>query len=392
MRIALAFFQTTARGLGTANYGFWADTMRAALTERGHTVLEFEGIDWARGMECDVVTESPAWRDRTWTQVQRDLAAWQAAGGVDLLLGYFFPRQIEPAAITAIRQSGVPVVNFFCDNVREYRQVPAEFRPFNLHWVPEWEALPMYRAAGLPHVCAPMPICIPHALRSLATREDAAAATFLGSHDDLRERLFGELSTHGVTLAIRGKGWLRGAGGALRATSNAPVSWKRRLRDQEQFIHLHGPGAWLQKFTARPVSPAPPIPAEWLGPPVSREEYYRSTRESAVTVGVNRYDSPRFPAGSFGTYSRLRDIEAPMLGACYLTEWAPGLDQLYDLEREIATYRDEAGLAAQLRALLDDAPRRRTMRAAAQARALREHTIGPTLKKIAATLGLGAPA
>ena len=78
-----------------------------------------------------------------------------------------------------------------------------------------------------------------------------------------------------------------------------------------------------------------------------------------------------------------------MLGACYLTEWAPGLDQLYELEQEVAIYRDAPELAAQIARLLADPAQRRQMRAAAQRRALQTHTIGPTLEKISSALGLG---
>ena len=80
--------------------------------------------------------------------------------------------------------------------------------------------------------------------------------------------------------------------------------------------------------------------------------------EDAITLGVNRYPSFRFPATRPDTYSRLRDIEAPMLGACYLTEWTEGLDQLYDLELEIATYRSAEDMVEKLAELGADPARR----------------------------------
>ena len=91
MRIYLAFFQTRAHGGGTANYGFWADMMRAGLREAGHTVLESPELDWAEGMSFDDFASLKAWRDRTWSHALADLARHQAKGGVDIFLGYFFP-------------------------------------------------------------------------------------------------------------------------------------------------------------------------------------------------------------------------------------------------------------------------------------------------------------
>ena len=77
-----------------------------------------------------------------------------------------------------------------------------------------------------------------------------------------------------------------------------------------------------------------------------------------------------------------------MLGACYLTEWTEGLDTLYEPGTEIETYRDAAELAAKAQALLADPARRRRMRAAAQRRALSDHSIGRSLARITAQLGL----
>jgi len=386
MRIYLAFFQTQARGPGTANYGFWADMMRAGLQEGGHTVLESPTIDWTAAMNLIAPGALAAWRDRTWSAVLGELAAEQARGGVDLFLGYFFPQQVEPAAVHEIRRRGIPAVNFFCDNVREFRRVPDAYRPFDLHWVPEWEALPLYRAAGLAHIHAPMPVWIPPDYRHVSDRE-SPDVTFLGSRDPLRSELFGRLEHLDVRVSIRGKGWQPD-----EAPASAPVATdlRERLGNQADFVRQHGLAAWLRKFRPGKTSPAPEPPTDWLGAPVSREEYLRLSRESAVTLGVNRYDSPRLRPGEIAAYSRLRDIEAPMLGACYLTEWAPGLDQLYDLEEEITTYRDVAGLAAQIQRLLADPTRRLRLRHAAQRRALQAHTIGMTLQKITSALGLRA--
>lgn len=386
MRIYLAFFQTRSSGTGTATWGFWADMLRAALEEAGCTVLESPTVDWASGMAPEKQAELPAWRARNWSIVMEDLVRLQATGGVDLFLSYFFPEQIETAAITEIHRRGIPTVNFFCDNVREFRRIPEAYRPFQLHWVPEFAALAMYRDAALPHLHAPMPVWVPPAQRIAATREDPIA-TFLGSADPLRADLFAAVADQGVELQIRGRDWM--PAGPAPAWKPAP-SLARRAVHQIDFIRRHGLAAWGRKFQRRSVVRRSP-PASWIGPAVPREEYYRLTRESAVTIGVNRFDSPRLRPGEIAAYSRLRDLEAPMLGACYLTEWAPGLDQLYDLENEIAVYRDAAGLVEQTRALLADPARRARLRRAGQRRALHEHQVARSLERIAATLGLTVP-
>jgi len=77
-----------------------------------------------------------------------------------------------------------------------------------------------------------------------------------------------------------------------------------------------------------------------------------------------------------------------MLGACYLTEWAPELPHLYELGREIETFSNGAELAEKSAALLGDASRRRALRCAGQRRALADHTVAASLTRIAASLGV----
>jgi spore maturation protein CgeB len=107
-----------------------------------------------------------------------------------------------------------------------------------------------------------------------------------------------------------------------------------------------------------------------------------------ITLGINRYPSFRFPLVKPDTYSRLRDIEAPMLGACYLTEWTEGIDELYDTQNEIAVYRNEAELINKIAELRADHDTRKKLKANGQKRALEKHSIPASLAKIKSKLNI----
>ena len=77
-----------------------------------------------------------------------------------------------------------------------------------------------------------------------------------------------------------------------------------------------------------------------------------------------------------------------MLGACYLTEWTEGLEHMYELGKEIETYRTSEELTSKLSELRKDALRRRAMRQRAQCRALADHTVGRSIERIRAHFGL----
>ena len=77
-----------------------------------------------------------------------------------------------------------------------------------------------------------------------------------------------------------------------------------------------------------------------------------------------------------------------MLGACYLTEWTEGLDELYDLGAEIETYRTPEEMVEKIAALQADPGRRAAMRCQAQRRALWQHSVARSVDAIGERLGV----
>ncbi len=385
MRILLSCLQDL-RPHPIPAYRFWADYFRNGITEAGHDVTEVPGVDWAAGITPLASDERACWKSETWSRVLDFLASETKAGRrIDMFLSYLYPEQIESAGLAEIRRLGVPCVNFFCDNVREFKRVPAEYRHFDLHWVPEFEALPMYRHAGLKHVHAPMPVCIAPADRQNA-HEQNTEAVFIGSEDVLRRKLLAEAIRLGAPLTVRGPGWAPGNAAPSLRTERGSLSGV--LRNQVEFLRKRGTVEWMRK-TARRVWPGTtmPIAEDCLAPSVFGQEYVRCTKGSQVVIGVNRVPTFSRSVQNPLKYSRLRDIEAPMMGACYLTEWTEGLATLYDLGDEIETYRSADELVDKLKALQSNPAKRARLRHAGQRRALTDHTVARSLRKISDSFG-----
>ena len=386
MRILVSCQQSRQRHPIPA-YEFWRPYFVRGLEEAGHEVLEVPGVDWAEGLVHPPGAALALWRDRTWERVRTFLRAEPRP--VDLFLSYLYPKQVEIAAIRELQRMGIPCVNFFCDNVREFRAVPAEYRPFALHWVPELEALPLYRAAGLAHVHAPMPCCIPQHLRNVPANE-TEPPTFIGSADILRRDLFGRALKAGAKFKVCGPGWLEEREGA--PSTSRPRRVPEVLSNQVAMVRSHGIAALLRKAEswAYPIRPAALPRCSIRAAPDPGDGYFRALREAAVCLGVNRVPSPRRSNRRPLRYSRLRDIEAPMLAACYLTEWTEGLESLFDLGKEIETYRTAEELSAKLAELTADGDRRRALRARAQRRALEDHSVARSIARVSERVGLSA--
>lgn len=366
-------------------YRFWRRYFAAALSEVGHELLEAPGCDWAASLLPLPSSELAEWREATWSRALNWLRAEHNRRPIDLFLSYLYPGQIHPGSLADIRRLGIPRVNLFCDNVREFRRIPREFAHFDLHWVPEFKALPLYRRAGLPFIHAPMPCWIAPSLRSPLVLEHRPAS-FIGTRDHTRAALFAEAFSIGLKATVFGPGW-KDPAPAMLPSPALPGTF---IANQLAFVRQHGVSALLRKVASR-LSPEPPIQfdfAPFAGPLLSDDDYWSVTRGAAVCLGVNRYPSPRHPLSKPDTYSRLRDIEAPMAGACYLTEWTEGIEQLYEPGTEIETYRDASELVEKTRALASDPARCARLRAAGQRRALAEHTIPCTLDRLGRQLGI----
>ena len=359
---------------------------RNGIREAGHEVTEVPGVDWAEGITLLTDEERARWKSATWSRTLAFLASEKRAGRpVELFLSYLYPAQVESMAVAEIRRSGVPCVNFFCDNVREFTRVPVEYRPFDLHWVPEFEALPMYREAGMKHVHAPMPAWIAPEDRTIAS-EESGEVVFIGSEDFLRRELLGEVIRRGIPIRVGGSGWA-GRHSQSRPSQTSPRSWRNTLHNQASFIQRRGWIEWGRKI-ARSIHPprSIPIPRGSVLPTISNQEYSRLTKESCVVLGINRVPSFRRSLQNPLKYSRLRDIEAPMMGACYLTEWTEGLGQLYELGSEIETYRTAAELVVKIEELQNDPQKRAGLRRRGQQRALSDLTVAKSIEKICSAL------
>jgi hypothetical protein len=389
MRIFLICQQSLQRHDVPA-YAFWENYFKAGILEAGHTWVEATHTDWAEGLLTLEREERARWSERTWSRTLAAIKTEHAREPLAFVLSYLFPSQVEPSAVAEIRALGIPCVNFFCDNVREFTRVPESYRSFDLHWVPEYEALPLYRTAAMPFIQAPMPVWVPPEFRTAPTHE-SQDIIFAGSHDVLREALLASAVQRGLSLRIYGAGWKHNIRTSETRRAASAIDQDRRgfFRNQREFLRKEGLRGFAMKLSYKlHRRPDPEVLKPYLHPAAEGEAYFQTTTTAAVTLGINRYPSFRHSFQRPHSYSRLRDIEAPMLGACYLTEACPGLDQLYEIGSEIEVYHTIDELVAKAKELQTDSRRRQMLRKNGQLRALADHSISRSLEKIVRKLGL----
>jgi hypothetical protein len=377
MKIFLSFLQSKKR-YDIPAYGFWEYYIKNGIVEAGHSWDEAPDVDWALGIVPKSAGEQNSWKENAWAQTIKYLKKNPA----DIFLSYLYPEQIDTDAVSQIKKIGIPCVNFYCDNVRHFKNAPVEFSQFDLNWVPECKAVRIYQKAGFPNINLPMPIWLQPDLRILPA-ELNEQVTFIGSKDIQRQLFFERIAAKmpGLPLAIYGSGWVKG--GTTPFLVEPAYTLGKKIRYQFDFIKDNGIRPYLRKLNQRANSAG--ISKE-LAPKIhgttTFEKYNELTAGSMITVGVNRYPTYDFPLDRPDTYSRLRDIEAPMLGACYLTEYTEGIENLYDTNNEIAVYHSEDDFIENVCLLQKDKMKREKLRLNGQKRALSEHSVMQSLIQI----------
>jgi hypothetical protein len=377
LRILLSFLQDNGgQPHAIPAYRFWTYYIKNGIEEAGMQWTEIPGLDWAAGLvpyENDPALQQ--WKQQAWEKTINHIKANR--GQIDVFLCYLYPKQIDTGAIKQIKAMGVPCVNFYCDNVRSFTKLPRQFKVFDLVWVPEFEALHLYQTAGVPHINLPMPMWVDPQYRDF-NRQEIDVISFIGSKDDLRAQLLADAIAGGIPIQIRGNGWNDDTNEpAIKPPLQSPSSKMKNQFNLLRNVGINGFVAYHRKRNEKLTEAH--IPAGNILEKPDFDEYIRLSRQSCITLGINRV--PTF-SKHMVTYSRLRDLEAPMLGACYLTEYTAGLAQLYDLGTDMETYTNADELVYKCTELIASKNKRKELRIKGQQRALTTHSIPQSLQLI----------
>jgi len=107
----------------------------------------------------------------------------------------------------------------------------------------------------------------------------------------------------------------------------------------------------------------------WENGPLSNEEVIKLYSRSRVNLGFAGVGHSRKLMCLKG-----RDFEVPMSGGLYLTQDNPELSLVYEIGKEIVTYRDEKDCAEKIRYFLNHPEEAAKIKEAGRKRALKDHT------------------
>ncbi|MBU2027828.1 MAG: glycosyltransferase [Proteobacteria bacterium] len=298
------------------NYN-WEDTSLRLALERFGTVRRYDWFEEFNHARRD-------WRRSVKADMNRDLAArvgcWVGEERPDVIFTYLSGELVSPETVRALRAYGAPMIHFslndkehFVGKVRGGLAFGSRdiCRFFDLCWTSTEDALKKYCVEGA------LPVYLPEGANPELHRpweqEKTIGVSFVGQCYGKRPETIRRLGEAGIRVEAFGYGW---------------------------------PGG-----------------------PLSTEEMVRIYSRSRINLGFGGVE------GHEETYClKGRDFEIPMSGGLYLTEHHPEMETVYDLGKEIVTYRGFDELVAKIRHLLANPDEAEAIRQAGFRRARKEHT------------------
>ena len=379
----------------------WVDlNLRRSLEDMGHELVRFDFPGWPDDAD-------PAWQ-RTGKPAtnQRLLDKFRTAlrhGPIDLFYGYLYSSVVYPETIDVIRQSGVPTVNFSCNNVHQFDLVRDIASRFDLCVVPERAALADFHAAGARPVRIQL-AANPRVYRPLPEPR-TYDVTFVGQRYADRADFLQHLHRHGVDVRAWGAGWqphkrvdsahIRAA---LALVEDERFDGIRRMIQQTLVHPPRPPLSIAQNSTEKEmifgkgvavadVTRADVDTSAFGGPRLLQRDLIRMFSQSRVSLGFATAGESHLAKRRL-THLRLREFEAPMSGALYLTEDQPELAEYFEPGTELLTYIDRDDLLDKARYYLAHQEQSERVRAAGLHRARRDHTWQQRFAELFAALGL----
>ena len=337
----------------------WQRHFYDGLKHAGIELILPRAIDfgWARPPQ----TTDPVRTARARGQVSEALLAQILAadgGPPQAVLSCCFTHDLELDLIDRVRAAGIPWINFFCDSLYAFDWVSKLAARTSLNWFVEAEAAERYRSLGVPYLHAPYALNPDHLPDASCVAPDRALF-FVGTANRSRIRAAALIRLTGADLQVHGWGW-------KEALESKPT-------------HAGTPSSFIKRVAKAAIRK---LLVARVGGHLDYSAMLDELRQSAVVLGLNE--------GGLGSearsYLKLRDLEYPGMGCCYLTQHHADLAKIYDLGNEIITFQTpwEAGRLA--KDLARHPSKCREIGRRARARILRDHTWSARLPLLEARL------
>ena len=383
--------------------GLWSGNFYPALRQLGHEIVESQVdlLPASRFMHIasGFTAEEKELRARLTAQIVEEVKQAHQKKPVDLFLSYFYNAHFDPLGFDEIHRLGIPTMNFYSNSLYQFELVKSIAKKATYSWHPEKEARISYLRAGARPIWAQMG-ADPDIYHPIPDKKREVKACFVGQRYADRDRFLARLIENKTPLVIYGEGWRRASNGKSQADAEKIYLGRRVVTPQTFLSYLL---MVRRNFDEQGIV---------IGPirTLKQWQYRRETRRldsifqtaalgraADICETFNQYEvilnfSHVWADGRSGSklisHIRLRDFEAPMCRACYLTGSNEEIGEFYELGKEIDIYENAAELVDKTKFYLSHPEEAERLREAGYQRALRDHTWKNRFQELFRKIGL----
>lgn len=372
-------------------YGnLWSENFYPALRELGHEIIESQTdllpASHFMSIAGGFTREELNLRAEITERILHEVRVAQREGPIHLFLSYFYNSHFDPEGFSELRRLGIPSINFFCNSIYQFSLVVNVAAQVDYSWHAERDARSSYLAVGANPVWVQMG-ADPKAYQPVSNVVRQRKACFVGQRYADRDRLAAKLIRAGVPLDLYGVGWgtceaesgkkdiqpsthlgrLNHPAGSVGSYLQMTMSVLREEGAARGLVRLQK--QWAHRLESRRITPL--LHASAKGRASSLPEVLAGYE---VALNFSNVWADGRPGSELIPHVRLRDFEAPMSRACYLTGYTDEISEFYEIGREIDTYKSPEELVDKTKYYLANAGAAEQLREAGYNRARRDHT------------------
>jgi spore maturation protein CgeB len=353
-------------------FGTWEDRdFLPALKELGHDIVQF---DWflpsSKGYENWLEKSKKKKNDQLIEHVKKT----NNQKPIDVFLNTADERFVFPETVEQIKKIGFVTVNYSCDDVNAFSLIENLVSVFDYNWTNQLSAIDKYKRKNVPYIYTPFG-ANPDVYRPYNVKKEFDV-TFVGRNMGYRETLIQMIANEGIDIHVWGKDWPHSMKEVIRSFLYTTKITKGK------YLEKQIPTSLWYLFNFKKLNTL-------FGPPLTYEELIKMYSQSVISLNFSGgLDSMMYDFKHANKSMKLRDMEATMSGAFYLTEYSEEITKLFEVGKEIECFKSKEELLEKITYYLKNPIEAELIRAAGRKRALENYTWKRNFEHLFEQMGL----